>query len=100
MAERLGLGSSLDAWLRDRGEALCLGETWRALLTPALTKACSFVGESTDALSVRLDIAANGELTDWEFSLSTIRPVAAISSPSIWPRWPTANPRPEPSRLR
>ena len=79
VAERLGLGSSLDTWLRERSEALCLGDTWRALLTPALTKACSFkVGESTDALSVRLDIAADGELSDWEFSLSTIRPVAAI----------------------
>ena len=79
VSERLGLGSSLDAWLRERGEALCLGEAWQSLLTPSLTKACRFkVGESTDALSVRLDVAANGELTDWEFALSTIRPVADI----------------------
>lgn len=79
VSERLGLGSSLDAWLRERAEALCLGEAWQPLLTPSLTKACRFkVGESTDALSVRLDVAASGELTDWEFLLSTIRPVADI----------------------
>ena len=79
VSERLGVGNSLDAWLRERGEALCLGEAWQSLLTPSLTKACRFkVGESTDALSVRLDVAANGELTDWEFALSTIRPVADI----------------------
>ena len=79
VAERLGLGSSLGHLVARAVRSPCPGDTWRALLTPALTKACSFkVGESTDALSVRLDIAADGELSDWEFSLSTIRPVAAI----------------------
>ena len=29
-------------------------------------------------MTVRLDIDAEGELTDWEFMLSTIRPVAEI----------------------
>ena len=79
VSERIGLGNSLDGWLRDRSEALCLGGAWHGLLTPALSKACSFnVGESIDALTVRLDVSANGELTDWEFLLSTIRPVAEI----------------------
>ena len=42
VGERIGLGNSLDACLRDRGEALCLGEVWQPLLTPALHKATSF----------------------------------------------------------
>jgi len=79
VSERIGQGNSLDLWLRDRSEALCLGGAWHALLTPALSKACRFkVGESIDALTVRLDVSAKGELTDWEFMLSTIRPVAEI----------------------
>ncbi len=79
VSERIGLGNSLDGWLRDRSEALCLGGAWHGLLTPTLSKACSFnVGESNDALTVRLDVSANGELKDWEFLLSTIRPVAEI----------------------
>ena len=80
LAERLGSGTSLDRWLQDQGEALCLGGAWQPLLTPALTKACRFkVGESCDALTVRLDLSASGELTDWEFMLSTIRPVAEVT---------------------
>ena len=79
VSERIGQGNSLDLWLRDRSEALCLGGAWHALLTPALSKACRFkVGESIDALTVRLDVSAKGELMDWEFMLSTIRPVAEI----------------------
>ena len=81
LAERLGAGTGLDRWLQDQAEALCLGSAWQPLLTPALTKACRFkVGESCDAVTVRLDIAANGELTDWEFLLSTIRPVAEVTA--------------------
>jgi len=80
VAERFGQGNSLDLWLRERAEAICMGEEWQSLLTPALTKACRFKeGESSDALTVRLDIDADGNLTDWEFMLSTIRPVAGVS---------------------
>ena len=84
IAERFGQGSSLDLWMRDRGEALCLGDAWQPLLTTALTKACRFkVGEATDAISVRLDVSAEGELTDWEFTLSTIRPVASVNGKQL-----------------
>ena len=70
--------------MRDRGEALCLGDAWQPLLTTALTKACRFkAGESTDAITVRLDVSAEGELTDWEFMLSTIRPVASVDGQQL-----------------
>ncbi|AII49457.1 organic colvent ABC transporter permease [Synechococcus sp. KORDI-52] len=84
VGERIGLGSSLDACLRDRGEALCLGEVWQPLLTPALNKATTFSpGTEADAVTVRLDIAANGELIDWEFMLSSVRPVADVSADQL-----------------
>ena len=84
IAERFGQGSSLDLWMRDRSEALCLGDAWQPLLTSALSKACRFkVGESTDAISVRLDVSADGELTDWEFMLSTIRPMASVDAQQL-----------------
>ena len=81
VAERFGQGNSLDLWIRERAEAICLGEEWQPLLTPAITKACCFkAGEASDAITVRLDIDADGNLADWEFMLSTIRPVADIST--------------------
>ena len=81
VAERFGQGNSLDLWIRERAEAICLGEEWQPLLTPAITKACCFkAGEASDAITVRLDIDADGNLADWEFMLSTIRPVADISA--------------------
>ncbi len=84
VGERIGLGSSLDTCLRDRGEALCLGEIWQPLLTPSLNKATTFsAGTEADAISVRLDIAANGELSDWEFMLSSIRPVADVNADQL-----------------
>ena len=84
VAERIGMGNSLDACLRDRSEALCLGEIWQPLLTPTLNKATTFSsGSEADAISVRLDIAANGEVSDWEFMLSSVRPVAAVSTDQL-----------------
>ena len=84
VGERIGIGNSLDACLRDRGEALCLGEVWQPLLTPSLNKVTSFsAGSEADAISVRIDIAANGEATDWEFMLSSVRPVADVSADQL-----------------
>lgn len=79
VAERIGTGNSLDLWLRERGEALCLGEVWHPLLNPALSKAAAFqVGEVNQAVTVKLDITQDGEITDWEFCLSSIKPVVEI----------------------
>lgn len=84
VAERLGVGNSLDLWLRERGEALCLGEVWHPLLNQTLSKASAFnPGEINEAVSVRLDISSEGELTDWQFCLSTIQPVAEINPEAL-----------------
>ncbi len=84
VAERIGVGNNLDLWLRERSEALCLGEVWHPLLSPAVSKSASFeVDEATEAVTVCLDLTADGELIDWQFSLSTIRPVAEIQPKAL-----------------
>ncbi|MFM9101156.1 MAG: hypothetical protein ACKOPS_07405, partial [Cyanobium sp.] len=42
VAERFSLGSSLDIWLRDQADALCVGGQWLPLLSAALDKAAAF----------------------------------------------------------
>jgi ribonuclease R len=84
VAERVGAGSTLDAWLRDQGEAFCLGNRWLPLLTPALAKASQFrVGEEQDAVSVALDLNGAGELEHYRFTLSRVRPKASVDAVAL-----------------
>ncbi len=79
IAERLGIGNTLDMWLRDKCNAHCLGNTWSPLLNKRLTKESRFeVNESNDAVSVCIDINKEGHIKDWKFSLTTIKPAALI----------------------
>jgi ribonuclease R len=74
VAERLGFASALDLHLREQAEALCLGSSWLPLLTPALTKAAAFKpGSSEAALSVVLELNAEGQLEHYRFCRSTIK---------------------------
>ena len=84
VAERLGLGSALDGWLRDQADAICAGRRWLPLLPPALTKAAAFqVGKEQDAVSVALDLSPEGELEHYRFCLSRIRPAAALEEAAL-----------------
>jgi ribonuclease R len=84
VAERLNPGNSLDQWLCEQSEALCLGNKWIPLLSPHLSKAAAFnVGESQAAVSVRIDFDSDGSVRDWEFSLTQIRPVAEVTSEAL-----------------
>jgi ribonuclease R len=84
VAERVGAGTSLDTWMRDQGEALCLGNRWLPLLTPALTKASQFrVGEEQEAVSVAMELNAAGELEHYRFALSRISPTAAVDAAAL-----------------
>ena len=79
VAERLGLGTSLDTWMRDQGEACPLGQRWRPLLPPTLAKAAAFApGLEQAALSVALDLGPEGELEHYRFQLSRVRPLASV----------------------
>ena len=84
VAERVNPGNSLDQWLCEQSEALCLGNKWIPLLSPNLSKAAAFnVGESQAAVSVRIDFDAEGSVQDWEFCLTQIRPVAEVTSEAL-----------------
>ena len=79
IAERFSAGSTLDTWLRNQADAYCTGNQWLPLLSPALAKASSFkVGEVQAALSVALELGADGSLEHYRFSRSQINPVAAV----------------------
>jgi len=84
VAERLSGGGSLDQWLRDQGDALCVGRQWLPLLSPALTKAAAFTaGEEQTAVSVALELDGDGRLLDYRFCRSRIRPVASVDQASL-----------------
>ena len=75
VAERLSAGGPLDLWLREQAEALCVGRAWLPLLPNALSKAAAFApGQSEAALSVALDLDADGSLQHFRFCRSRIRP--------------------------
>ena len=79
VAERVMGSNALDLWLRDRMEALCLGENWQPLLQPSLNTITNFIpGEVAEAVTVRMDVSQEGDITNWEFSLSTVKPVACV----------------------
>lgn len=80
VAERINPGSSIDRWIQDQGEAVCLGDTWKPLLNSTLNQACRFDVDATqDAITLRMDISAEGAVSDFEFQLSQVRPVATVS---------------------
>ncbi len=80
IAERVSNGTNLDLWLKDKAEAHCLGDKWMLLLNDALDKASRFeIGKTNEAISVRIDIETNGNVTDWAFCLSLINPQVQIT---------------------
>ena len=84
VGERVPAGSSLDTWLAQQGEAICSGNQWLPLLTPALTKAAALLpGEKGEAVSVALDLAADGSLEHFRFCPSTVLPTAQLDAAAL-----------------
>jgi len=84
VAERITPGHAYELWLRDQGEAICMGDVWQPLLNQGLTDAARFtVGEEQDAVSVRIDLTSEGEINDWSFALSRIQPVAQVGPEAL-----------------
>ena len=84
VAERLGLATAVDTWMREQGEAFPLGRRWRPLLPQGLAKACTFApGMEQAALSVVLDLGPDGELEHYRFQLSRVRPLAALDEAAL-----------------
>lgn len=84
VAERLGLATAVDTWMREQGEAIPLGRRWRQLLPPSLAKASAFApGIEQAALSVSLDLGPDGELEHYRFQLSRVRPLASVDGAAL-----------------
>jgi ribonuclease R len=84
VAERIGAGGNLDAWLGQQAEAICAGGQWLPLLSAPLGKAANLVvGERREALSVALDLAADGSLEHFRFCLSTVQPAARLDRSAL-----------------
>jgi ribonuclease R len=84
VAERFSFASALDLHLREQAEALCLGSSWLPLLPAALTKAAAFKpGGSEAALSVVLELNAEGGLEHYRFCRSTIRVDAVVDAKAL-----------------
>ena len=80
VAERINLGSKLDLFLRSKGEVICLGNAWLDFLNESLISASQFkLNEENEAISLMIDINSDGNIIDWKFTLSTIKPVKIIN---------------------
>ena len=80
ISERINLGGKLDKYLKDKGEVICLGNNWLEFLNESLKSASQFkVNEECEAISLIIDINADGNITDWKFILSIIKPVNLIT---------------------
>ena len=84
VAERINFGGKLDSYLKQIGEVTCLGNNWLDFLGDSLIKASQFkVNEECEAITLIIDINSKGDVTDWNFSLSKIKPVNIITSKHI-----------------
>jgi len=80
ISERINLGGKLDKYLKDKGEHICLGNNWLEFLNESLRLSCEFkINEKREAISLIIDINSEGNVTDWKFILSIIKPVKVIT---------------------
>ncbi|MFM7733147.1 MAG: RNB domain-containing ribonuclease [Cyanobium sp.] len=84
VAERVSPDGALDLWLREQAETVCLGGRWLPLLPPALEKDTGFgPGRSGPALSLAMELTADGSLEHFRFCFSTIRPDARLEAEAM-----------------
>jgi len=80
VSERINIGSKLDEYLKNKGEVICLGNSWIDYLNKSLRAAIEFkINEECEAISLMIEINSQGEISDWKFTLSTIKPVNIIT---------------------
>ena len=80
ISERINIGGKLDKYLKDKGEIICLGNNWLEFLNHSLISASKFnLNEECEAISLMIDLDAEGKVTDWKFLLSIIKPVNIIT---------------------
>ncbi|MEY3928760.1 MAG: hypothetical protein RLZZ516_470 [Cyanobacteriota bacterium] len=84
VAERVGFGNNLDSFLREKAEAFCVGSSWIPLLPASLSKAAAFkVGSPEAALSVALELDADGVLQHYRFCRSLVRADGSVGTAAL-----------------
>ncbi|WP_269605636.1 RNB domain-containing ribonuclease [Prochlorococcus marinus] len=84
VSERINLGSKLDKYLKEKGEVICLGNDWLDFLNDSLSSASKFkLNEESEAISLVIDINGEGEIIDWKFVLSIVKPVKLITAKQL-----------------
>ena len=80
VSERINIGSKLDIFLREKAEVICLGNNWIDFLSESLSFSSKFkVNEIGESITLMIDINREGEVVDWKFSLSVIKPQNIIN---------------------
>ncbi len=80
VSERINLGGKLDQYLKEKGEVICLGNNWIEFLNESLNSASQFrVNKENEAITLLIDINSEGNITDWNFTKSIIKPVNIIT---------------------
>tara|TARA_Y100001968_G_scaffold322349_1_gene358286 strand:- start:2618 stop:4921 length:2304 start_codon:yes stop_codon:yes gene_type:complete len=80
VSERINLGGKLDQFLKDKGEVICLGNNWLEFLNESLKSASQFeIDEVNEAISLMIDIDSVGNIIDWKFTTSIIKPIKIIT---------------------
>ena len=80
VSERMNFGGKLDQFLKDKGEVICLGNDWISFLNDSLLSAAQFkLNAVNEAISLMIDISSDGNISDWKFSTSLIKPVNIIT---------------------
>ncbi len=80
VSERINLGGKLDKFLKNKGEVICLGNSWLEFLNDSLKSASQFkINEESESISLMIDINSEGNITDWKFTASVIKPVKLIT---------------------
>ena len=81
VGERINIGSKLDQYLKVKGEVICLGNNWIEFLNESLRTSSQFnLNEEADSISLMIDINSKGDIINWKFSLSRIKPVNLITT--------------------
>ena len=80
VSERINLGGKLDNHLKEKGEVICLGSNWLEFLPASLKSNSEFkINEKNESITLMIDINSNGEIIDWTFSLSIIKPINIVT---------------------
>lgn len=84
IAERFNFGSKIHDWIKNRGKALCFGNSWRDCISEQLTSASSFTPNViNEAVSLSIDLNNEGEIKDFRFNLTRIKPAAIVNQKQL-----------------